>query len=1193
MMKQLLPKTSIILLFFTTLIFYANAQKQTQLDVALRYVEQQHEKWQLTDADVADMAVNDSHTSKHNHVTHFYFMQRHASIPVHNAIMGVHVTKDRKVGFATNRFVSDLANKINAVSPRLSPKEAIVAAAQALALPNKAKPDFSHKTETGVAVFEDANISRVPIKVRLMYQPMEDGSVRLAWDLAIHEITTPDYWSVRIDALNGDLLSRDNWTVHCTFPDHRGSAHENCVDEAVDQPSYRPVQEALLEQNLPPVDGARYNVFPAPIENPMKGERQMVVNPADTLASPFGWHDTDGEMGADFTITRGNNVHSFADTQGNNLSNQNEPDGGVELVFDFPFDDTQEPATYRDAATTQLFYMNNFMHDFAYHYGFDEQAGNFQANNYDRGNGTRVQDPTEGDYVVAHAQDGGDENNANFATPPDGESGTMQMYLWSAGGGGLFKVDAPEIIAGGYEVGTADFGPEISEQPLTGKVVAALSADNNPSLACGAIVNADEVAGNVALVDRGECFFEEKTANAEAAGAIAVIICNFENTTIPMGGVGTIQDPDIPTVMMTSSDCQLIRQYLDGEVTVTLQEENVEGPVRLDGSFDNGIVAHEYAHGISLRLTGGASTSSCLSNAEQMGEGWSDFFTLVTTVQAGDNGSDPRGIANYVFDRSLDGKGVRRVPYSTDLNVNNQTYEDVIGASVPHGVGEIWAGVLWDLYWKFVDVYGWDEDIYNGTGGNNMAIQLVMDGMKLQSCNPGYLDGRDAILAADLLNNDGANQCLIWEVFARRGLGWSADQGNAFNANDALAGFDVMPECVKELKIVKEATPLIDPGDEITYTLTVTNHKDNMATNVLVTDIIPENTNFIAGSMTGAFAFEVENGVIQVEIGDMPAGSERTITYRVATPADQFSIQQFYDDMENGYTNWTFDALDGTDIWDIAEAWARSGTQAWYVPNTNRANDQVFGFVEPFLVTGDFPVLRFYHRYDTDPGLDGGIVQVSTDGGANWATVEPELFRNGYFGRISYFAFSLPDTRAFWGNSNGFIGSYVDLRPYLGEDILVRFRFGSDEEPQFGGSGRGTGWAIDDIEVMDMRHYQTEACVTSDENDQACDMPEEGGTIVESAVLTSTDEPRQPGVKLSVYPNPASDFVNLSIRSPKAADADISLYNANGKLVQSRRINLAAHQQVLPLNVSALANGLYFIEVRTESGVFTEKIVIQ
>ena len=100
------------------------------------------------------------------------------------------------------------------------------------------------------------------------------------------------------------------------------------------------------------------------------------------------------------------------------------PDGGASLDFDNPIDFNEHSQSYRDAATTNLFYTNNMIHDLAHHYGFDEASGNFQANNYGRGG-------TGGDYVRAEAADGNGTNNANFGTPvTDGGTPRMQMYLW-------------------------------------------------------------------------------------------------------------------------------------------------------------------------------------------------------------------------------------------------------------------------------------------------------------------------------------------------------------------------------------------------------------------------------------------------------------------------------------------------------------------------------------------------------------------------------------------------------------------------------------------------------------------------------------------------------------------------------------------------------------------------------------------
>src|SRR5204863_8219160 len=97
-------------------------------------------------------------------------------------------------------------------------------------------------------------------------------------------------------------------------------------------------------------------------------------------------------------------------------------------ALDFPI---KTNVANTDAAVVNLFYWNNYMHDYLYRLGFDEAAGNFQQQNFTgQGQG--------GDPVIADAQDGSGTNNANFSTPPDGQSGRMQMFLWDGGYDGDF-----------------------------------------------------------------------------------------------------------------------------------------------------------------------------------------------------------------------------------------------------------------------------------------------------------------------------------------------------------------------------------------------------------------------------------------------------------------------------------------------------------------------------------------------------------------------------------------------------------------------------------------------------------------------------------------------------------------------------------------------------------------------------------
>ncbi len=154
----------------------------------------------------------------------------------------------------------------------------------------------------------------------------------------------------------------------------------------------------------------------------------------------------------------------------------------------------------------------------------------------------------------------------------------------------------------------------------------------------------------------------------------------------------------------------------------------------------------------------------------------------------------PRGMGTYSVFEPDNGWGIRNFPYSTDPAVSPQTYANIATTNAPHGVGEIWAGALWNLHWELVTRYGWDPDLYNGTGGNNILFQLVLDGMKLQGCNPTMIVARNAILLADQNNNAGKNQCAIWRAFAAKGMGANAST-LTINVGDETQDFTVPAGC--------------------------------------------------------------------------------------------------------------------------------------------------------------------------------------------------------------------------------------------------------------------------------------------------------------------------------------------------------------------------------------------------------------
>jgi PKD repeat protein len=753
---------------------------QSSTETIQAFLNEKQQELNLTLEDIKGWTITSQHTSKQSGATHIYIQQLHQGIPIFNGIANFAI-KDGKVFSMGNRLLDHIAQNSKYTTPSIRPKQAILLAAKALELSTPVQLKTIEALSNKHFIYNKGSISTENIPIQLMYFETKTNQIRLVWDLSIYTLDAEHWWSVRIDAQTGELLDQIDWITHCQF---EGSPFTKCKHL-----HRKPLATQAPEKTLAP---NQYSVFALPTESPAHGTRSVLTNPSNAVASPFGWHDTDGSTGAEYTITRGNNVFAYEDTSNANGPGYS-PNGGAILEFNFPYTNGSQPTTYIDAAITNLFYMNNMMHDIWHGYGFDEASGNFQQNNYNNGG-------QAGDYVRAETQDGSGVNNANFATPPDGFRPRMQMYIWpfSSNTGHFLTVNSPSNLAGTYLAASASFGPALPALPITADVVLLEDAVAPINDGCDPVVNAAQLSGKIVFIDQGICDFTDKVLAAQNAGAVAVVLVNNLGFLFVVGG--TPSSPiTIPTIMILPASANAIKAALaTGPVSVSIDNAGISNK---DSDLDNGIIAHEYGHGISTRLTGGGSNSGCLRNAEQMGEGWSDWFGLMLTLEPGDLGTDVRGIGTYVRGEPNTGPGIRPAPYSTDFAVNPFTYgnsNNTAAVSQPHGVGFIFATALWDLNWALVDLYGGtpDPDLYNGTGGNNIAMNLVIEGLKLQPCNPGMIDGRDAILLADQLIYNGIHECLIWEVFAKRGFGYSASQGSSASRVDQIEAFDLSPVCM-------------------------------------------------------------------------------------------------------------------------------------------------------------------------------------------------------------------------------------------------------------------------------------------------------------------------------------------------------------------------------------------------------------
>lgn len=1184
-------------------------QDISRLELAKKHIDASTEKWGLTASDVKNLQISSEATSEKG-ITYLYLNQAYENIPIQNAMIVMVMDKQGNVHSDAHTLVADVRKKINATAPKINAENAMLTAAAHLGIRLKSTPEKSARANGAIQYFEWPEMVKSSIPAQLKYVLVDDKLV-LVWNLNLDMKASADYWDLNVDATTGNFISKYNYTTYCSHNHDAFANHSRCEIKTFRKLNENRVNmtEAIASGNAP----ATYNVFAIPAESPNHGGRQIVTDGQYPDASPFGWHDTNGAAGAEFTTTRGNNVFAYQDKDDNDEPDGAATNGGTGLVFDFPIDMSKDPRESSDASVTNLFYMVNMMHDVTHQLGFTEEFGNFQQTNYsNKGDG--------GDYVLAQAFDGIDlheagqtnppkVNNANFSTPSDGFNGRMQMFFWTNEGGSV-SIDAPEQIKGFIsEYGTGQFGrpiPANNEPPITAKVALARDNSANPTAGCGTIANGNEIAGKIAIMDRGLCEFGKKVLNAQQAGAVAAIICNIVGVNggngeeiLGMAAGASGGSVSIPSIFLKKSDCDKIRVIIEngGEVTMTFQERERQGAEYLDGSLDNGIIAHEFGHGISIRLTGGRLNSSCLNNDEQMGEGWSDFFSLIMTHEPGDKPEDVRGIGTFATAQQVTGGGIRRYPYSVDLSVNPQTFDDIKGTTAPHPLGEVWAGVLWDMYWEFIKLYGYDPDWKNTGSGNYKAVYLVMEGMKMQPCNPGFIQGRDAILKADQVHNNGEHKCLIWQVFARRGLGFYANGGVTTDRNDGTEDFEPLPTCIEKLKISKTATASINAGDEVTVTLKAINHIPSRQNNVIITDELPAGMTYVNGSSN--IAPVVTGNMLTFEVGDMEYERELVITYKTKSSINNKSVRLVFENFDGSF-EWDIEKEEGSEDWLPTSDLFRSPETSFNIINVAAESDASLRSI-PYQITGNNPAMRFWHRYNTQNGNDGGFVEVSVNNGAYTPVKKEQFIRNGYNGPLSYSTLAIPALDAFSGNSGGnwsatsnvgpWIDSYIDMSPYKGQTVTFRFRFGSDATTVAAGDLKG--WYIDDFELLDIYKYSSEACIAADngQGEKACTQPVE--TLVNSEVISSNEDVVEDYFEAIIEPNPANDYLSVHVKAPVRSQAVIEILNSGGSSVYNTKVQLTESFSSTFIDTSVFPAGMYFVRIKDGKKTTVKKLILQ
>lgn len=894
-----------------------------------------------------------------------------------------------------------------------------------------------------------------------------------------------DFYSYVISAVDGKLLFRNNLTSQDSF-------------------SYRVWADSTGK--FIPFDGPQGPTgTPHPTGLPDGFQAAFVPPQLVTLQnSPFSKNDPWLPPGATQTI--GNNVEAYVDLvapDGFTATGDFHADITSSNTFDYTYDTALAPPSsinQQKAAIVQLFFMNNFLHDWYYDSGFDEASGNAQTNNFGRGG-------LGNDSIRAEGQDFSGRNNANMSTPADGGRPRMQMFIFDGNALHTLTANSPTAIARKFTNGTAAFGPLAFD--ITAPVVQA-----NPPDGCATFLNPADVAGKIAFVDRGTCNFNVKIQNAQLAGAVGAIVANVATSASPetapaMGGTATIP-VTIGSLSLGFSDGNLFRANFGNGIVVRLFRDVA---IDRDGTIDNQVIAHEWGHYISNRLIGNASGLNT-NMSRGMGEGWGDFHSMLMTVREEDaqvasnaNYSGVYSLAGYVTSGGGNNGyyfGIRRVPYSTDLTKNPLTFKHIsngvpiTGATISfgadgsnnaevHNTGEVWTTMLWECYASLLrDTIGPNPRLTFTEAQDRMKDYLVA-AYKLTPNSPTFLEARDAVLAAAFAN-DPTDFVLFAKAFAKRGAGIRAVSPDRFSTTNSpglvesfATGNDIefinasitdgFNGCDRDGVLDNGETGILSvtvkntgTGALNATTATITTTNPNVSfPNGNVLHLVSTNpfdtvTTQLAVHLEGASGIQVLDFKIDLNDPGLALGPPPANTLTVRGNYDVLPNQSATDDVESPASPW---ATIGT----TANRWTRSEISAidhrWLGPDPGVTADQ--SLVSPALQVGSGPFsFTFVHRFGFEftgtTFFDGGVIEISTDGGTTWTDIG-NLASPTYNGTLVATGTNpIRGRRAFVANQTIQVPVTVSLgTAFANQTVKVRFRTGSDV------SGSGSGWEIDNI----------------------------------------------------------------------------------------------------------------------------------
>ena len=303
-----------IITFLVTLLLLSigqlNAQDEVR-SVIQSYLNTHTEEFGVSENDVSSWDITDNIFSERNLIRHVHIVQTRNGLPVKNGVANVTLNDQNQVLNVGNRLIANLDALMPSSPSKINATTALNIATKHLGMSGSKGKEIPQAKENTVK-FEKGTLSKEDIVITKAYWKSNEG-VSLVWVVSLYQLDGAHWWQVFVDAGRKEVIEKLDWVVSCEF------GHFHVKDKM------KPAEDVPLVFPKPTfktsgIGIGQYNVFALPVESPLHGSRSLVVSPADSLASPFGWHDTNGVDGPDYTITQGNNVFAYTDVTNNNTA---------------------------------------------------------------------------------------------------------------------------------------------------------------------------------------------------------------------------------------------------------------------------------------------------------------------------------------------------------------------------------------------------------------------------------------------------------------------------------------------------------------------------------------------------------------------------------------------------------------------------------------------------------------------------------------------------------------------------------------------------------------------------------------------------------------------------------------------------------------------------------------------------------